>query len=94
MADVVAESPRIARRHQADVISPAYVRQAGEHLGTRSRRRVAALAGSLGWAAMGSALPSLLDLTAGKPMAPPQAVVSAGLGMLGAFLVAVQFLRE
>jgi hypothetical protein len=94
VVDVVNEARRIARRQQADVISPAYVRQASECLVARKGRRRLALAGSVGGMLAGTALPSLLDVAAGKSMSPIQIVGSAILGMLGTFLVAVQFLRE
>jgi F0F1-type ATP synthase assembly protein I len=94
MVDVVSEARRIARRQQADVISPAYVRQAGDSLVARKGRRHFALAGSVGGMLVGAALPSLLDAAAGKPTPPIQIVGSAILGMLGTFLIAVQFFRE
>jgi hypothetical protein len=94
VVDVVSEARRIARRQQADVISPAYVRQAGDSLVARKGRRHFALAGSVGGMLVGAALPSLLDAAAGKPIPPIQVVGSAILGMLGTFLIAVQFFRE
>jgi hypothetical protein len=94
VVDVMNEARRIARRQQADVISPAYVRQASECLVARKGRRRVALAGSLGGALLGATFQSLMDVAAGKPMPPIQVVGSAILGMLGAFLIAVQLLRE
>jgi F0F1-type ATP synthase assembly protein I len=94
MVDVVSDARRIARRQQADVISPAYVRQASDSLVARKGRRQFALAGSVGGMLIGAALPSLLDAAAGKPTPPIQIVGSAILGMLGTFLIAVQFFRE
>jgi hypothetical protein len=84
VVDVMSEARRIARRQQADVISPAYV---------KGRRRVA-LAGSVSGVLLGAAFPGLLDAAAGNPMSPVQVVGSAIFGMLGAFLIAVQLLRE
>ncbi|SOD02997.1 hypothetical protein SAMN05216486_10731 [bacterium JGI 053] len=94
VVDVMREARRIARRQQADVISPAYVRQASECLVARKGRKRVALAGSVSGVALGAAFPSLLDVAAGKPMSPIQVVGSAIFGMLGAFLIAVQLLRE
>jgi hypothetical protein len=94
VVDVMSEARRIARRQQADVISPAYVRQASECLVTRKGTKWAALAGSFGGLLLGGAFPSLLDVAAGKPMPPIQVVGSAISGMLGVYLIAVQFLRE
>lgn len=92
--ELVSESRRIARRHQADVISTAYVRQARDHLGAGTRRRTAALAGSLGWAMVGATLPTLLNLGSGTPAAPAQLLWSNLVGMVGAILITVQFLRD
>jgi hypothetical protein len=94
VVDVVSEARRIARRQQADVISPAYVRQGSECLVARKGSRRAAFANSFGGVLLGAAFPSLLDVAAGKPMPPIQVVGSAILGMLGAFLIAVLFLRD
>jgi len=92
--ELVSESRRIARRHQADVVSPAYVRQARDHLGTGTRRRTAALAGSLGWAMLGAALPAMFNLGSSAPAAPWQHLWSNVIGMVGAILITVQFLRD
>jgi len=92
--ELVSESGRIARRQQADVISSAYVRQAGDRLVVRKAQRRLALAGSIGGVLVGVALPSLLDVAAGKQMSPIQIVGAAVLGMLGVLLFAVQFFRE
>jgi hypothetical protein len=94
VVDVMSEARRIARRQQADVISPAYVRQASECLVARKGRRRVALAGSVSGVLLGAAFPGLLDAAAGNPMSPVQVVGSAIFGMLGAFLIAVQLLRE
>lgn len=92
--ELVGEAQRITRRQQADVISPAYVRQASDILVARKGRKRIALAGSFGWVLVGAALPTLLDVVAVKPMPSVQIVGSAILGMLGAFLIAVQVFRE
>jgi hypothetical protein len=92
--ELVNESGRIARRQQADVISPAYIRQASDRLVVRKGQRRVGLAGSIGGVLGGVALPTLLDVAAGKPMSPIQVVGSAVLGMLGVLLIAVQFFRE
>ena len=88
------ESRRIARRHQADVISPVYVQQASDYLVARKSRRKATLMGSVGGIFLGAAVSSFLDLAAGKQVSALQVLVSAVLGMLGAFLFALQFARE
>ncbi|HEX6748731.1 MAG TPA: hypothetical protein VF092_15645 [Longimicrobium sp.] len=92
--ELVNESRRIARRHQADVISPAYVQQASDYLVARKSRRKFTLMGSVGGIFLGAAVSSFLDIAAGKQVSPLQVLVSAVLGMLGAFLIALQFARE
>ena len=93
-AELVSESRRIARRHQADVVSPAYVRHARDHLGASPRRRAVALAGSVGWAMVGAAFPVLFRLDSGTPAASSQLVWWNLIGMVGAILITVQFLRD
>jgi hypothetical protein len=94
IVELISESRRIARRHQADVMSPAYVQQASDYLVARKSRRKFTLMGSAGGIFLGAAVSSFLDLAAGKQVSPLQVLVSAVLGMLGAFLFALQFARE
>lgn len=93
-ADLVAEAIRIAEWHQADVVSPAYVRQASAYLVVRTRNRKFALLGSLGAVVLGTAFPSFLEVAWGKDVSMTQVMVSAVLGMAGSLLVALQFVKE
>jgi hypothetical protein len=93
-ADLVAEAIRIAEWHQADVVSPAYVRQASAYLVVRTRNRKLALLGSLGAVVLGTAFPSFLEVAWGKDVSVAQVMVSAVLGIAGSLLVALQFVKE
>jgi len=92
--DLVAEAMRIAEWHQADVVSPAYVRQASAYLVVRARNRKLALLGSLGAVVLGTAFPSFLEVTWGKDVSVTQVMVSAVLGIAGSLLVALQFVKD
>jgi hypothetical protein len=94
VTDLVNEAWRIARAYQAEAISPAYVRQAGNYLLPRVRRKWLALAGSLGAMLVGAAMSSLLEFVRGTPETPLRALATAIMGMLGGFLIALQFGRE
>ncbi|HEX8694252.1 MAG TPA: hypothetical protein VF746_17660 [Longimicrobium sp.] len=94
VVDLVTESRRIAERHQADSISPAYVQRASEHLVSRTRRRRFTLIGTLGGIALGSSFSSFLDVASAAAPSTPQVLIAAVLGVLGAFCIALQFSQE
>ena len=94
VADLVNEARRIAQSYQADAISPAYVQRAGDYLVPRARRRRLALAGNLGALLLGAAMSGLLDFAWGAPAASGRMLATAVAGMLGAFMVALQFVRD
>jgi len=92
--DLISEAQRVARRHQADVISPAYVREAGNHLSVSTRRKSVTLAGSFGWVLLGAAVPGAAYIGSADTSAPTQVALSAICGILGAILITVQVLRD
>jgi hypothetical protein len=94
LTDLAAEARRIAKRHHADVVSPAHVRQAAEHLVTHKRRRLYALAGTMGGVVMGAAVSGILDAAHATTPEPAQLLATAGAGMAGAFALALQFAGE
>ena len=94
LTDLAAESRRIARRHNADAVSPEYVRQAAQHLVTRKRRRLYALAGTMGGVVMGAAVSGILDAAQSTTPEPAHLLATAGAGMAGAFAIALQFAGE
>ncbi len=93
-ADLVAEAIRIAEWHQADVVSPAYVRQASAYLVARTRNRKFALLGSLGAILLGTALPSFLEVAWGRDVSMAQVMTSAVLGIAGSLLVVLQSVKD
>lgn len=93
-AELRTESGRIARRNGADTVSAAYVRQAAERLVVHTRSRVLRLAGTLGGVALGAAIPNLLELATASGRPPMHTLASAALGVVGAFLVALQFMAD
>jgi hypothetical protein len=93
-ADLVCEAMRIAEWHQADVVSPAYVRQASAYLVVRTRNRKFALLGSLGAIVLGTALPSFLEVAWGRDVSVAQVMTSAVLGIAGSLLVVLQSVKE
>lgn len=92
--DVTAEARRIAARHQADAVSPAYVRQASERLAARTRQRGLALAGTFGGIFLGAAVSGFVDLASAPSPSPVQMVASGALGFVGSFFIALQYARE
>jgi histone H3/H4 len=93
-ADLAREAQRVAERHQADVVSPSYVRQASGYLVTRTRDRKLAALGSLGAMLLGVGLPPLLEVPWAHEISAPRVLLSAVFGMLGSFLMTLRHRRE
>jgi hypothetical protein len=92
--DLIIESVRIMSRHQADTVSPAYVSQASDNLVAGRRRKLLSLLGALGGALLGAAASNFLDMAKGQSVGFAQAVGAGVLGIVGAALITIQFLRE
>lgn len=86
---LITESARIARRRKSDMISVAHVDEASDHLTTSTSRRWLRHTGTVGGILLGAGLSSFLSMTTANQYTPAGVVVSAALGVGGAFAVAL-----
>lgn len=93
-ADLAREAARVAERHQADVVSPAYVQQASGYLVARTRDRKLAAMGSLGALMLGVGLPPLLEAPWANGISAPRVLLSAALLIAGTLLMTLRHRRE
>ena len=92
--DLIVESNRIAKRHGTDDISAVHVEAANRHLVTSSRNKTLAIIGSIGGICLGGSLSNVFNILNGTSASTTSIVVTTGLGIAGAFLMAVQFARS
>ncbi|HET7463342.1 MAG TPA: hypothetical protein VFJ82_18970 [Longimicrobium sp.] len=92
--DLAREAARVADRHQADVVSPAYVRQASAYLVARTRDRKLAVMGSLGALMLGVGLPPLLEAPWAHELSAPRVLLSAAFLIAGTLLMTLRHRTE
>lgn len=85
---LVLESARVARRRREDVISASHVEQASDHLVANSAGRWLRHPGTIGGILLGAALSNFLAMASSGQYSATGVLVSATLGMAGAFGVA------
>ena len=94
IAELIAESRKVAKRYRADTISAAHVERANEYLITSTTRRFWRHVGTIG----GIFLGACVSITAGMFVTERFPVIgiltSIGFGILGAFLTALHIGRD
>ncbi len=92
--DLIAESARIAKRAKADAISAAHVDHAAENLITSMSRRVYRHLGTIGGLLLGTALAQFVTMLSDSKFTAEGVGISASLGVVGAFLVALHIAKD
>ena len=92
--DLVIESVRIMERKQADTVSPSFVQQASDNLVASRKRRLFGLSGTIGGVLLGAALSSYVEMVKASALTLPSVLTASLLGIVGTFLIALQFTRE
>lgn len=91
---LASESIKLSRLYQADTVSAADVERASEYLFSNSRRRIFRRAGTIGGLLLGASLSNFLSMTAATGYNASGVLISACLGIVGAFLVALHERRD
>jgi len=94
IAELIAESRRVAQRYQADTVSAAHVERAGEYLVTSSTRRLFRHLGTVGGILLGAGLSTLLSMATAETFARLPTLLAVSVGIVGAFLVALHVARD
>lgn len=92
--DLVNESVKIAVRYKADIVSKAHVEQASEYLVSSIRRKIFRHLGTVGGIFLGAAVSNFMGLTSATQLSISSILVSGGLGIVGAFMVALHIAKD
>jgi histone H3/H4 len=91
---LTGEAYRIAHRSRADTVSSAHVDEALGHLIAMQSRRVFRHMGTFGGILLGSALSQLVTMLSDARFTPIGVTVTAVLGIIGSFLVALHMAKD
>lgn len=94
IVQLVSESIKISKRHQADTVSAAHVERAGEYLISSTTRRLFRHVGTMGGVLLGAALSNFLSMATTDVYTPRGIFISAGLAIAGSFMVALHFGKD
>jgi hypothetical protein len=92
--ELVNESVRVSRRHQADTVSAAHVERGAEYLVSITSRRFFRHLGTVGGILLGASLSNILAMTTAGQYSPTGILVSAGLAVAGAFMIALHIGKD
>jgi len=94
IVQLVSEAIKISKRHKADTVSAAHVERASEYLVTSTSRRFFRHLGTVGGILLGASLSNILAMTVAGRYSTLGTLVSAGLGIIGAFLIALHIAKD
>jgi histone H3/H4 len=94
IVELVSESIKVSKRHQADTVSSAHVERASEYLISSTSRRFFRHLGTIGGILFGAALSNIVAMTAAQQYSTAGILLSAGLGIAGAFMVAFHIAKD
>ncbi len=92
--ELVNESVKVSKRHRADTVSAAHVERASEYLVSSTSRRVYRHLGTLGGILLGAALSNILAMTLVGQYTGAGTILSATLGIVGAFMIALHIAKD
>jgi hypothetical protein len=94
LRDLLTESIKVSRRYNADTVSAAHVERAAEYLVSSMSRRLFRHVGTVGGILFGAALSNLLTMTLAGQFTSSGTLLSAALGFVGAFMVALHIAKD
>ena len=92
--ELVNESVKVSKRHRADTVSAAHVERASEYLVSSASRRIYRHLGTVGGILLGAALSNILAMTLAGQYTGGGTILSATLGIVGAFLIALHIAKD
>ena len=94
IAQLISESIKISKRHQADTVSANHVQRASEYLFASTSKRIFRHLGTVGGILLGASLSNLLSMTGTGQYTTPGILISSGLGIIGSFLIAIHIAKD
>jgi hypothetical protein len=92
--ELVNESINVSKRHRADIVSSAYVERASEYLVSSTTGRLYRHLGTVGGILLGAALSNILAMTLAGRYTGGGTILSAALGIGGAFMIALHIAKD
>lgn len=92
--ELVDESIKVSKRHRADTVSAAHVERAAEYLVSSTSRRLYRHLGTVGGILLGAALSNILAMTLTSQYTGMGTMLSAALGIVGAFMIALHVAKD
>lgn len=94
IGELTTEAIKVSKRHQADTVSAAHVERASDYLVSSTTRRFFRHLGTVGGILLGASLSNILAMTVSGQYSTLGTLVSAGLGIIGAFLIALHIAKD
>ena len=94
ISQLVSESIKVSKRHQADTVSAAHVERASEYLVTTTSRRFFRHLGTIGGIFLGASLSNILTMTTIELYSAVNIVISLTFGIVGAFMIALHMAKD
>ena len=94
IAELIAESRRVAQRYRADTVSAAHVERASEYLVASTTRRIFRHLGTVGGVLLGAGLSTILSMATAETFPRVPTLLAAGIGLVGAFMIALHVARD
>lgn len=94
VVELVNESIKVSKRHVADTVSAAHVQRAAEYLVSSTPRRIYRHLGTVGGILLGAALSNILAMTVVGQYTGGGTILSAALGTVGAFMIALHIAKD
>jgi hypothetical protein len=94
VTELVNESVKVSQRHQADTVSAAHVERASEYLVTSTSRRFYRHIGTIGGVLLGAALSNILAMSLARQYTGGGTILSAALGIIGSFMIALHIAKD
>jgi histone H3/H4 len=92
--DLITESGKEARRHQADTVSRSHVQRAGQYLVTGSGRRMTRHLGTFGGLLLGSAIGQYLQMAGAGQFPMTGTLIAGGIGAVGAVMLGFHIAKD
>lgn len=94
VTELVNGSVKVSKRHRADGVSASHVERASDYLVTSTSRRFYRHLGTVGGILLGAALSNILAMTLAGNYTGGGTIVSASLGIVGAFMIALHIAKD
>lgn len=92
--ELITESVKRARRHQAEGVSSSDVEHASQYLVSSTRHRVYRHAGTFGGLLLGTALSNMLSMITTNQFGLNGIIITFSLTLIGTFLIAVHIVKD